>query len=228
MSSYDWLYPLFKTAPFTVFDTETTGLEARTNRIIELGGIRFDKKGILSRFNVLVQPGCSIPPEVSKINGITDDMLKGKPEMSQVMPDFLRFIGDSVLIAHNAPFDISFVNEELFRLGHTALTNRVIDTRLLAKELFPGLPKYALQDLARHFGINALEAHRAEDDSRVCMELFLVCIRKLAEAVSEKVGQPEEPVTHYQSELKTTNATAYDGLDDEDEDLGLFDELDGV
>lgn len=181
MGQHDWVVGALADRAFTVFDTETTGLDPRSCRLVEIGGIRFDGRGVISRFNVLIDPGVSMPPEVTKINGITDAMLKGKPAAAAVLPDFLRFVGDSVLVAHNAPFDLSFVNEELARVGGKPLANRVVDTRTLAREVFPGLPKYALQDLALRLGIEALEAHRAEDDARVCMELFLRCVSVLVE-----------------------------------------------
>lgn len=183
MGQYDLLADEFgKTdAVFTAFDTETTGLEAAKNKVVEIGGIRFDSRGIRARFNVLVNPLMPMPGEVTKINGITDAMLAGQPDASVAFPDFLRFAGDTILIAHNAPFDVDFVNAELGRLSLPGLRNRVVDTRLLAKELFPGLPKYSLQELAVRFGIEAKDAHRAEDDARVCMELFLVCVKKLCE-----------------------------------------------
>jgi DNA polymerase-3 subunit epsilon len=181
MGQFDSLVASFPATIFTVFDTETTGLDARLNRVVEIGGIRFDERGIRSRFNVLINPKMPMPAEVTKINGITDSMLADKPEAKIVLPDFLRFIGDTVLIAHNAPFDVNFINEELSRLGLPLLKNRVLDTRIFAKEVFPGLPKYSLQELAVKFSIEAKDAHRAEDDARVCMELFLVCMRQLRE-----------------------------------------------
>lgn len=184
MSQYDWLASDWGNTVFTVFDTETTGLDPKPNRVVEIGGLRFDARGIISRFNVLINPGMPMPAEASRINGITDAMLRDQPTMAEALPDFLRFAGDSVLIAHNAPFDISFIDEELSRLGKPALRNRVVDTRILAREVFPGLPKYSLQELALKFGIMAVDAHRAEDDARVCMELFLVCVAKLRERIN--------------------------------------------
>lgn len=179
MAQFDWLVAAFPETTFTVFDTETTGLEPKTNRVVEAGAIRFDARGIISRFNVLINPGMPMPAEVTKINGITDSMLAQQPNAAAVIPDFLRFIGDSVLIAHNAQFDINFINAELARLGKPTLVNRVIDTLIFAREVFPGLPNYKLQNLATKFGITAIDAHRAEDDARVCMELFLVCVNAL-------------------------------------------------
>ena len=208
MTQFNWLVNSFHNTVFTVFDTETTGLDPKLCRVVEVGGIRFDSLGINSRFNVLINPKTPMPPEVTKIYGITDAMLAGQSETAQVIPDFLRFIGNSVLIAHNAPFDISFINEELARLGKPALQNKVIDTRIFAKEIFPGLPKYALQDLATRFGIKALDAHRAEDDARVCLELFMICFDSLKakNPASNEATHPTE--TQGTTALFTRNAVS--------------------
>lgn len=172
MTSYDWLAAVYDTAAFIAFDTETTGLDPALGKIVEIGAVKFDRRGIVARYNVLINPEMPMPEEAGKVNGITDEMLKDKPLIAAVFPDFFDFIGMGVLVAHNAPFDINYVNAELKRAGKTPLTNKVVDTRIFAKEVFPGLSSYALQDLAVQFGITALEAHRAEDDARVCMELF--------------------------------------------------------
>ena len=172
MTSYDWLAAVYDTAAFIAFDTETTGLDAAVGKIVEIGGVKFDRRGIIARYNVLINPQMPMPEEAGKVNGITNAMLKDKPVIAAVFPDFLEFIGTGILVAHNAPFDINYVNTELARAEKPLLTNKVVDTRIFAKEVFPGLSSYALQDLAVQFGITALEAHRAEDDARVCMELF--------------------------------------------------------
>ena len=172
MTSYDWLAAVYDTAAFIAFDTETTGLDPASGRIVEIGAVKFDRRGVIARYNVLINPEMPMPEEAGKVNGITDVMLKDKPLIADVFPDFFDFIGTGVLIAHNAPFDINYVNAELKRAGKPPLTNKVVDTRIFAKEVFSGLSSYALQDLAVQFGITALEAHRAEDDARVCMELF--------------------------------------------------------
>ena len=172
MTTYDWLAAVYDTAAFIAFDTETTGLDPASGRIVEIGAVKFDRRGIIARYNVLINPEMPMPEEAGKVNGITDAMLKDKPLIAAVFPDFFDFIGTGVLVAHNAPFDINYVNAELKRIGKSPLANKVVDTRIFAKEVFPGLSSYALQDLAVQFGITALEAHRAEDDARVCMELF--------------------------------------------------------
>lgn len=228
MGSFDWAVEAFfgpakagaaAAAPdvatassvFCAFDLETTGLDPRKEAIVEIGAIRFDQRGIIARFNVLVNPGFPMPEAASKVNGITDAMLAGKPSLDAVLDDFLRFVDGSILIAHNANFDLSFVNEALavrferasrassadqlslldsgdapeaaasgFRAPFRQLPNRTIDTIAFAKEAFPNRWKYSLQVLAKELGIEALEAHRAEDDARVCMDLFVLCARKLS------------------------------------------------
>ncbi|CEM62677.1 3'-5' exonuclease [Treponema phagedenis] len=176
--TYDWIAAVYDKAVFTAFDTETTGLKQEEDSVVEIGGIKFDHRGVIARFNILINPGKPMPEDVTAVNNITDAMLADKPPFNAVIPDFLRFIKKTVLVAHNAPFDIGFINNELKRCKKPPLTNKVIDTLVLAQEVFPGLGKhqYRLQNLALQFGITALEAHRAEDDSRVCMEFFTIAV----------------------------------------------------
>jgi DNA polymerase-3 subunit epsilon len=212
---------------FVAYDLETTGLYPDKDHIVEIGAVKFDRRGIIGRFSTLIDPGIPMPPDTTRINGITDGMLQGMPTLDEVLLDFLRFIQHTALIAHNANFDGSFVNAALKLrwdwarkqkkedasqgslldgLGETdpleakgaqgitvtqtgnspawwappfaLLPNRVVDTLLFSKEAFPGLPKYKMQDLAMFLKIQALDAHRAEDDARVCMELFIKCAER--------------------------------------------------
>lgn len=203
MPVFDETAPLYNGgACFAAFDLETTGLDAERDCIVEIGAIKFDKQGVISRFSVLINPGVPMPPGASRVNNITDAMLKNKPALGAVLPDFLSFIKDTVLIAHNAPFDVGFVNAALkvrfeaaadagpLLLGNEtegkpaalpppALLNRLADTLVFAREAFPGLPRYNLQELAAFLKIGAQNAHRAEDDARVCMEIFARCIEKI-------------------------------------------------
>ncbi len=173
---------------FVAFDVETTGLKAQHEEIVEIGAVSFDSLGIISRYSVLINPGRPMPPNVTAINGITDAMLKDKPSIGEVFGDFLAFIEGATLVAHNAPFDMGFINTAFARLGekkavevpYTALPNPVLDTIFLGKTAFPGRPSYKLQDLAAWRGIKAEQAHRAEDDARVCYEFFLDCLKAIA------------------------------------------------
>lgn len=163
---------------FVAFDTETTGLSPVSDRLTEIGAVKFDRHGIMARFSTLIDPGIPIPPEITELTGISNSMTDGKPPAEAAVEDFLRFAGGMPLIAHNAGFDISFLTAALSAAGKPAPGNQVIDSKLMAGKVFPGLKSYSLQKLAAGFGINVISAHRAEDDARVCMELFLLCLNK--------------------------------------------------
>jgi len=169
---------------FIAFDTETTGLSAVGDRIVEIGAVLFDQQGNESAaFEQLVDPGLPIPPELTAIHGITDEMVAGKPRIEQVLPEFLRFAGDNVLLAHNAPYDVSMLLVPLVRLGWAKPGmwrrlrglpgNLVLDTCSLARAAFPGAPNYRLGTIAEMLGIPRGRAHRAMSDVRACKELFL-------------------------------------------------------
>ncbi|MDR2029184.1 MAG: 3'-5' exonuclease [Treponema sp.] len=177
MGTYDWAAQAYHdSAPFAAFDLETTGLDPRQDRIVEIGAVKFDRRGLLGRFSVLINPGIPMPAEASRVNGITDALLRGKPRLDQVFPDFLRFIRGTVLVAHNAPFDAGFINEKLRAGSDPPLTDRLVDTLVYAREVFPGRNSYKLRNLAVSLGIAAGEVHRAEEDARLCMEIFIRCL----------------------------------------------------
>ena len=172
MGNYDWIPVVYEKGTFVAFDTETTGLKPEENRVVEIGAVKFDKSGEISRFSVLINPECPMPEEAGAVNNITDEMLKGKPLFKDVAIDFLKFIENTVLVAHNATFDIAFINAELKRCQIGRITNKFVDTLIFTREVFPRLESYKLQELAKRFEIVAFSAHRAEDDARVCMEVF--------------------------------------------------------
>ena len=190
----DWLQMYKSGAVFTAFDTETTGLNPEEEKILEIGAISFDKLGIRTRYNVLLNPQKKILPEITRENGIDDSMVSGKLIFADNAVHFLNFINNTVLIAHNAPFDLGFVDNELKTAGMNPLENQTADTLTLSRSLLPDLGKYNLQFLAKFFEINVVNAHRAEDDARVCMEVFL----KLLDMVRPK--KPAEPEQTAESE----------------------------
>ena len=176
-------------AVFTAFDTETTGLNPEEEKILEIGAVSFDRLGIRARYNVLINPQRKILPEITRVNGIDDAMVSGKPVFAENAGHFLEFVKGSVLIAHNAPFDLGFVNTELSRINLPPLQNETADTLKLSRDMLPDLGKYNLQFLAKYFEINVVNAHRAEDDARVCMEVFL----KLLDIIRPPKPEPTEP-----------------------------------
>lgn len=159
---------------FVAFDSETTGMWAPVNRIVELAAVKFSfERGQIDTFQALVNPERSIPADVIAVHGITDEMVRGCPFIKPVLERFVAFCGDhSVLIAHNAPFDISFVGAELDRVGLDFPDNRVIDTVDIYHRLFPGLESYSLLNIVRHFKIAQSQEHRALSDAMLVYRLF--------------------------------------------------------
>lgn len=166
---------------FVAFDTETTGLKAESGFIIEIGAVKFscDKDSFIP-LDILIKPPVQLSEFITNLTHITDTMLCGCPCAKEALPEFLNFIGGSgtVLVAHNAPFDLGFVNSELKRSGLPELKNACIDTLQASLWAYPELKslsekgQYRLQSLAKRFSIPVKAAHRAHDDARVCMELF--------------------------------------------------------
>ena len=184
MESFDWALAAYaEGAVFTAFDIETTGLEPKRDRIVEFGAVKFDRRGVIARYAALIDPGIPMPAEAGRVNRITDAMLAGQPPIEEALPDLLRFAHNTVIVAHNASFDCGFVNANLARLYDAdaaawrppfpALPNRIADTLLMARRFFPGRSRYSLQELALDLGLRAEAAHRALDDARLCMEIFI-------------------------------------------------------
>ena len=164
-------------AVFCALDTETTGLKPAEERIIEIGAVKFDKNGELGRFSTLVNPRILIPHFCQELTGITNKMVFGQKEFKEIADDLLSFLDESIIIAHNAQFDLRFVNAELERINHDSLLNKAIDTLRFSRWAYPDNEHWTLQFLAEQLKIEVKAAHRAEDDARVCMELFLHCIK---------------------------------------------------
>lgn len=164
---------------FVAFDLETTGLSPQLDRIVEIGAVKYVDGKETAKYGVLVNPEMAMPPGAVAVNGITDDMLVGKPTIREELPKFLEFAKGGVLVAHNATFDLGFIRSAMARQGLGQLANDFVDTRVMAQKAFPGRPNYKLQSLAVDLGVKALDAHRAEDDARVCLEVFQACLRQL-------------------------------------------------
>ena len=175
----DYTYLVNPNLTFVAFDFETTGLSPNWDRIIEIGAVKFNNDGELDRFSQLVNPQMPIPEGASAVNEIFDHMVKNAPIGQEVLPLFQKFVAGSILVAHNAAFDVSFFRSSLSRWGLGELKNDVVDTQRMSQKAFPGRSTYKLQSLAADLGVVALQAHRAEDDARVCMELFRACLKKL-------------------------------------------------
>ena len=165
---------------YCVLDIETTGLSFRTEKITEFGIMKYKNGEVIDSFECFVNPEKPIPEEVVNITHITDEMVKDAPTIDQIMPKVLDFIGDSVLVAHNADFDIGFIKYNCKQLG-LELNNTYIDTLRLAKDLFPDYKKYKLGLIADNLGIKVEVAHRALDDVDTLVKVFQVMLKMLKE-----------------------------------------------
>lgn len=160
-----------------VFDTETTGLEARMgDRVTEIGCVEvIDCIPTGRTFHAYVNPQRSIPAEVVEVTGLTTEFLADKPLFEEVAQDFIDFVGDSVMVAHNAPFDMGFINMEMERLGKPVYPEeRFKDTARMAREMFPGA-FVSLDALCKRFDISleTREKHGALIDSFLLAEVYL-------------------------------------------------------
>jgi len=159
---------------FTIFDTETTGLEPESgDRIVEIAGIRFKGQEKIATFQSLINPRRAISEAAQKINKITPEMLEGAPSIDIVLPEFLDFIKDSCLCSYNAAFDLEFLNSELRMMQKNILEDAlVIDILKMARRLMPGLERYALSFVAARLGIETEQKHRAFSDVELTLEVF--------------------------------------------------------
>ena len=165
---------------YCVLDLETTGLSFRTDKITEVGIMKVKNGEVIDSFSCFVNPEKPIPPEVVEVTKITDEMVKDAETIDKVFPKILEFVGDSVLVAHNADFDIPFLKYHGNLLGYE-LNNTYMDTLRLAKVLFPEFTKYKLGFIADKLGIEVEVAHRALDDVDTTVKVMNVMMDMLKE-----------------------------------------------
>ncbi len=150
---------------YIVLDLETTGLDPDYDDIIEIGAVRVANKEIVDQFESFVDPGYEIDGFITGLTGITNQMLQEAPDVNSVLPRFLSFIGDSIIVAHNANFDINFLYDACVRLNpSTYFKNDFIDTMRLSRRLFSEERHHRLSDLSERFGIKGDVEHRALSD----------------------------------------------------------------
>ena len=169
--------------PFTVFDVETTGMSPVRDRIVEIGAVRVDRDGVRTHFETLVNPGMPIPCQVTRVHGIDDRMVADAPSFSDAAYRFLDFARGSKLVAHNARFDLSFLQESLARVGLPLWKTGAYDSIVLIRKAYPGLSSYSLQFLRQALGlgqeIDEARPHRAGYDAELTMEAFSMAMKTL-------------------------------------------------
>jgi DNA polymerase III epsilon subunit family exonuclease len=172
---------------FIALDVETTGLDYRRDRIVEIGCIKFsfDREGALCEtfsWSSLIHPGIAIPPQSTAIHGITDLEVASSPAFSEIADKLSSLLKGSVLVAHNANFDTGFIGNEFTRAQMPFCLGDVADTLALSRLAYPTLFSHSLGKLAFLLGLDSGRAHRALDDARTSMNLFTLCARKLSGA----------------------------------------------
>ena len=166
---------------FVVFDIETTGLSNRTCGITEIGAVKVKNGEILARYNTFVNPEMPIPAEVVELTGITDEMVKDARVIKDVLPEFLDFVGNRLLIAHNADFDIGFIRVAA-KNNDLPFENAYLDTVALSRHLNTDLKNHKLDTLAKYFNLGEFNHHRASDDAEMLAMIYFKMQEKMQAA----------------------------------------------
>lgn len=174
---------------YAVFDLETTGIRPGADEIIEISAIRVREHQVVDKFSMLVNPRMHIPATASRVNHITDDMVKDAPDLSEALGEFLEFIGGDILVGHNIhSFDLNFINHAAMRIYDAEIENDYIDTLYMARQCLPELSHHKLSDVAAYFRISTAGAHRALNDCAINQK----CYEELGKILRQKrKTQPE-------------------------------------
>lgn len=206
---------------YIIFDLETTGLSAATERIIEIGAVKVENGEILESFDLFVDPEKAITPEITRLTSITNEMVAGAPKEADALEQFFHFCdGCDILVAHNADFDMGFLRAAIRRCGREEDPVQ-IDTLVMARAMYPELKKHKLDTIAERLGVTQKHHHRADDDARVLAEIFLKMVQKLVEDagitkvmdINHSMGQQNTAKTHpYHIVLLVQNQTGLKNL----------------
>ncbi|WP_414049486.1 PolC-type DNA polymerase III [Macrococcus animalis] len=189
-----------KTATYVVFDVETTGLSSQYDKIIELAAVKVKDGEIIDKFERFSNPGERLNETIKNLTGISDDMLIDAPPIEDVLNDFRSFVGDAIYIAHNASFDMGFIDTGFERLGYGATTNGVIDTLELSRTINTEMGKHGLNFLAKKYGVELTQHHRAIYDAETTAHIFMKMLKQL-----EQLGV----TNHKEIDSKLSNQDAY-------------------
>ena len=179
-----------------VLDFETTGLNTRTDRIIEIGAVKLQNGHIVDTFAQMVNPGIPLPPKITEITGIADHMLMEAPSAAQALPGLLEFIGDAPLAAHNAGFDCAVLDSELGRLG-IKRDWTVIDTLFFAQKLHPEYTRFNLKSVCKQLGVSLKNAHRAVHDATATAQILSIMMDEAKEKGAVTLEDIDKKVMGY-------------------------------
>ncbi len=166
---------------YVVFDFETTGAKTPPCRVTEIGAYRVSGGKITDEFHTLINPESPIPFFITQLTGISDRMVRYEPKFRDVASDFLDFIGDSVLVAHNANFDMRFLNHEISLIhGDYRVANPHLCTVQLSRKLLPHIENHRLNTVANYFSVALVNHHRAAEDARATAHIFINLLEYLS------------------------------------------------
>ena len=192
---------------FVVFDLETTGFSNINDKITEIGAVKIRDFKIVDRFSELVNPEKDISYRVQELTGITNEMVKDKPTIEEILPKFMEFVGNDVLVAHNADFDTGFIMQKCKEQG-LEYKNKKVDTLMLARIMLPNLKRYKLDKVAKEVGVQLLNHHRAVDDAEATANIYIKFLEMLKKRGVEKLSDVNTVLgkVHY-TKLKTHHIT---------------------
>ena len=165
---------------FICFDIETTGLSAARDKITEIGAVKVENGIITDKFSTFVNPEMPIPQKITQLTGITDEMVKDAPSQSEAVSAFLEFAGDNVLVAHNAPFDTSFIAKACEDMGRE-YNYTSIDTVAISRAILTDIKNCKLDTVARFLRLGEFNHHRATDDAEMLAKIFITLCRRLTD-----------------------------------------------
>ncbi len=175
---------------YTCVDIETTGISPQYAQIIEIGALKVRDGEVVDTFSQLIDPLREVPAEITALTGITTDMVEGEPTIDIVLPEFIHFAGDDLLLGHNVRFDFSFLKQNAMNLN-LGFAKSGMDTLRIARAKCPELQSRSLDFLCNHFGINDENHHRAFNDAKVTSELYLM-FYDMYRADNPELFQPKE------------------------------------
>ena len=199
---------LLRDTPWIAFDLETTGLSAATDRVVEIGAVRILNGRVAGRRNWLVNPGRPIPERATAVHGITDADVAGAAAFPVAYAEFRGFVSNAVLVAHNARFDVRFLEQETSRANLPVPTNAVLDSLALARRWFPELERHNLKALATHFEVRPKRYHRARHDAETLAAVLLKAFAERPPLMLDALTEAAGGALHFKRALTLDRAGA--------------------
>lgn len=189
---------------YIALDIETTGLHPASDSILEIGALKVEDGAVVDTFEGFVRPKDPVPPFITHLTGITDEMVQGAPDISEVLARFAEFANGACLLGHNIGFDYSFLKYRAAEEGQI-FEKQLIDTLLISKQAHPGLPKKTLEAMCDYYGIERVQKHRASDDARAA-HLLYKCLKNAFGDGNPAWFRPKDTGIKIKKDTTITNA----------------------